>query len=1006
MRLRREVPPCRCADDEADRWLHSPLSHVARVAIWATVDSSFRCWATGPLVRSGIMLFMDYDLSRLGESEFEHLTQALAIKVLGPAIQVFGDGPDGGREATFRGNVNYPYPAVDGPWNGYGLVQAKFRGRPTTSADTTWFLGQLRSELKQWANPNTSRRKMGNLPEYLLITTNVWLSAVPQSGGIDAANRLIEEFAEDLGLKGWDVWAGDKICRLLDNFPDVRRTFSAFVVPGDILGELMNLFPGSVVDLEDTLAIHARRELLATQWVRLNQAGSADSDKLTLAEIGIDLPGIDQHGAEAPGVISQIIERGDRVLRAGTTDDARHIVLVGGPGQGKTTLTQLLCQRYQTALLADRPASALGPAADVRAAVTARLDKLGIDPPRARRWPVRIQLSDFGDAVAGGIDLDLLRYLAQRLTDRAGVDIRPNQLRSWLRTWPWLIVLDGLDEVANPQVRNDVDEKITEFLTDAASVEADLLIVATTRPQGYNEEFSTAYYDHFTLRDFEPAEAIRYAEELVSLRHQNDPDQAREVLDRLTRAAEEPNTSRLMRTPLQVTIMSLLTERTARIPTSRYTLFAAYYDTIYAREVAKKGPDADLLAERKNDVDALHEHVGLLLQARSEHSGEAESILPRNELKGMAVQRLTDEGIPYGRAVALAQRLITAATRRLVLLAPIVQDHVGFDVRSLQEFMAAKALTTGPDSEVTTKLEGLAVGSHWRNTWLLAAGRVFADREHLRPELLTILQSIDLSSELTMIVAPGAGLALDLLDDDFAASTPKHERQLITRALDVLHKPPSDDGRRLAEALLPVFRRDPESVLIVKRELEAAIKSAGWPLLSSLDVLTKWASRPDRTTSFARALLHKATESVQQNSTEYVPDVGRKHGSSRTAQQGKPRSVNIVRFLTGELAKPVSDSARRELRERLAQEVDAFPPARREWAAKKALSSLVAVAVNAPGEDYISSGWAVAEELARISDELPLDRWCEARLLSGFASQWLALQPVDQNVLQLPKPCD
>lgn len=117
------------------------------------------------------MLFMDYDLSRLGESEFEHLTQALAIKVLGPAIQFFGDGPDGGREATFRGKVNYPYPAVDGPWNGYGLVQAKFRGRPTTtSADTTWFLGQLRSELKQWANPNTSRRKMGNLPEYLLIT--------------------------------------------------------------------------------------------------------------------------------------------------------------------------------------------------------------------------------------------------------------------------------------------------------------------------------------------------------------------------------------------------------------------------------------------------------------------------------------------------------------------------------------------------------------------------------------------------------------------------------------------------------------------------------------------------------------------------------------------------------------------------------------------------------------------------------------------------------------------
>ena len=55
----------------------------------------------------------DYDLSRLSPRSFEHLVQALATRVLGPGIVVFGDGPDAGREATFERKVPFPT-AVDG----------------------------------------------------------------------------------------------------------------------------------------------------------------------------------------------------------------------------------------------------------------------------------------------------------------------------------------------------------------------------------------------------------------------------------------------------------------------------------------------------------------------------------------------------------------------------------------------------------------------------------------------------------------------------------------------------------------------------------------------------------------------------------------------------------------------------------------------------------------------------------------------------------------------------
>jgi hypothetical protein len=85
-----------------------------------------------------------YDLTGLGELEFEDLTQALALRVLGPGVQVFGDGPDGGREATFEGRLRYPDPDPDGPWDGYGVLQAKFKHQPLgANPDATWLRARI-----------------------------------------------------------------------------------------------------------------------------------------------------------------------------------------------------------------------------------------------------------------------------------------------------------------------------------------------------------------------------------------------------------------------------------------------------------------------------------------------------------------------------------------------------------------------------------------------------------------------------------------------------------------------------------------------------------------------------------------------------------------------------------------------------------------------------------------------------------------------------------------------
>jgi hypothetical protein len=177
------------------------------------------------------------DLSGLGPQGFERLSQALAACVLGPGVEVFGEGPDGGREATFRGRVPYPNPTE--PWDGYGVLQAKYKAKIMgTGSDLAWLRQQVTAELKAWSDPGKKRVLDGRVPEYLIFVTNVSLSAVPGKGGKDQIEALVRSYAIVLGLKGWAVWDGTTVATLLDNYPDVRRAFRSLITPNEVLAAM------------------------------------------------------------------------------------------------------------------------------------------------------------------------------------------------------------------------------------------------------------------------------------------------------------------------------------------------------------------------------------------------------------------------------------------------------------------------------------------------------------------------------------------------------------------------------------------------------------------------------------------------------------------------------------------------------------------------------------------------------------------------------------------------
>ena len=101
------------------------------MAVFATGTQS---WENGgprvlliQVAEVGEDMWMSVDLSGLGPQGFEEMCRALGVRILGPGITAFGAGPDGGREASFSGLQQFPNTAE--PWNGYGIMQAKYKAQ-------------------------------------------------------------------------------------------------------------------------------------------------------------------------------------------------------------------------------------------------------------------------------------------------------------------------------------------------------------------------------------------------------------------------------------------------------------------------------------------------------------------------------------------------------------------------------------------------------------------------------------------------------------------------------------------------------------------------------------------------------------------------------------------------------------------------------------------------------------------------------------------------------------
>lgn len=776
---------------------------------------------------------MNYDFERLGPGGFQDLAAALAVASFGVHMQVMGDGRDGGRDLYTRDPITWP--GDEAPWVGYTVLQVKQKAALSAkpSTDAAWLWAQVKAEIDEWVDPRSKRRE---LPRQLVLITNVALTPTPGSGGHDRIRKNIDDYGDELRDSSRDVnggserrgrlarfeqikriefWDRNKLTALLNVHDGIRRAFPGFFTAADVLAHLSDFTDlVGVGEIEPALRVHARTRLLRDGLIYLAEAGYGDGASLQVHQVGIDLPVFERdEGADekAPrgSAIAVVLDRAERVLKPtmSLTPAPRHLILKGEPGNGKTTLSKLLVQVYRAAFLNGSTTLSVDQQGVIDGLADA-MKRFKGSLPKNRRWPIRVDLAEYAQERGHLTQDSLMRWIAESVSAQA-VSARMTSvlLANWQKRWPWLVFLDGLDEVTEPQIRRAVIERVVEFVNEAEADDCDLLVVLTTRPVGYTENIAPNQFKTLTLADLTPKEALRYAEVVTQVRLRNDPDRRNNVLRHLRDATKNETFANLLRTPLQVLILSIIIENTGgNLAPDRYNLFWGYYTAVVNRELAKPTSLRNLLRDHGPQIQRLHEELGFALQVRSEAGDGSYAALTREELIGIAGRVLQEAGHQREPATeTLLNQIVQAATQRLVLIAPRGEAGFGFDVRSLQELMAAMHLVNAETDTLTRRLRAVAAHPHWRNTWLFAAGHIAARRhEHELRHLVETVENIDADAahRLGRVVPVGERLALSIIDEGMLRPWPAWRERLLTHGLLVLTEPSPPDLPDIARILL------------------------------------------------------------------------------------------------------------------------------------------------------------------------------------------------------------
>lgn len=397
--------------------------------------------------------------------------------------------------------------------------------------------------------------------------------------------------------------------------------------------------------------------------------------------------------------------------------DAEPLVLLeGGPGQGKSTIMQYICQIHRHRLLNKPKHDQIS-------------DSLLSSP---LRLPFKVDLRDFASWLAGdspfGTSTDtetsnqrsldgFLSALVQY--EAGGAQFTVSDLHATLRTSPVLIVLDGLDEVAEPTRRQRVVDEISNALPRLQSLSASLQLILTTRPSPFAAStiLPRTGFATYSLDTLTRTSIAEYAERWLKSQDIQEKE-AVDVRAILADKLQEPHLQALARNPMQLAILlNLIHRRGVSLPDKRTALYDNYVDLFFDREAEK----APVVKDNRDILLRIHRYLAWVLHSEAELKSKSRS-RDRNtgtQRSGMitqeALKALIGEFLEAdGSDLSLVDTLFGGLVERVVAIVSRIEGLYEFDVQTLREYFAARHLyETAPYSPAGETRRGTR-SDRWR----------------------------------------------------------------------------------------------------------------------------------------------------------------------------------------------------------------------------------------------------------------------------------------------------
>ncbi|MBB4573131.1 NACHT domain-containing protein [Rhizobium lentis] len=436
-------------------------------------------------------------------------------------------------------------------------------------------------------------------------------------------------------------------------------------------------------------------------------------------------------------------------------------VILGDPGGGKSTLTQLVCfdLARQITLAAANPKYS------------------GFDS-RDMKLPLRIILRTFEKRQQQNPSYQIFDYLIDEIRVYCDNDefTAKKLLQQLLIFGQAVLLFDGLDEVLDVGARRSMASQIEQFTSAYATCPA----LVTSRIVGYGDAPVGDDYQLFTLARFNIDEVRKFTEQLLKAISNEKADIAKEkAVDFL--AQTEATARDLRENPLLLGLMVYIFNSRGEVPNSRPEIYKECSVLMFEKWDQRR----DIKFEFPNDFDLLDLFGYLASQifgsADTEDGVDEEWLLDR--LKAYFNIWYQDKA----RSFAAAKVLVNFITGRAWVMCEIGPGVFKFTHRTFLEYFFAKRIEEEAGS-VTGLIRGNLLDKIIKSQWDVV--------NHLALQIATFRSGPKSTQAIETLLKIGT-------EEHFAPSEEANFLTFFGRALDYLLVPET----RLIQAIDHIFRR-------------------------------------------------------------------------------------------------------------------------------------------------------------------------------------------------------